>query len=972
MHDEHDGTPSTKQILQSEQRMKAAKWVRMGSLGALLIALILVLVVLFRFMGVAPAGAGSIKILLGLIAALLLLAIGLVVGPGGGLFRRTLGSLARERAFNRHMLDSVGMVSWEADPATLQFTYVSPLAERLLGFAREDWLVAGYVESQIHDRDRAQVVERLRYLVSHGIDGELEFRVRHRDGTTRWLRSVVMMQHDTRRRVVGIRGVLVDFTESRKTRKRLEESEHRFRKMANQAPTLIWLAEQDGNLQFVNDAWLQFTGVPDREALGKGWQSLVHPDDLERLLNAWQDSIRDRKPYDIRYLLKHRDSGYRWVYERGMALISGADEQIEFIGSAVDIDDMVKAESALRESQQRMRFHIERTPLAYIEVDIHRRIVAWNDSAARIFGYESSQAIGRDIVSLIVPGAVRGHVNPLIDQLLKEGRSNQSRNENIRADGKTIVCEWYNTPLVDSNDRVTGFASMADDITERVHAEQRIRESESRYRLLAENAADMISRHTISGRNTYVSPASSSMLGRDPADLMEMQPCDLVHPDDVAKVRDYHSKVLEGTAPPSLRFRLQHNDGRYRCVEMRPQLVPSEPLDNGESRDAEIVCITRDITPQVIAEEALRRSQSELRTITDALPVVIGRLDRDYRFTFVNAEGLKLYSRPIDRLLGVHLAETIPEHRYVYHEPYLKRAMSGVPVRYEYVNAVKGEPARFMDVMVIPDQRGNEIEGAFFLVTDVTEQRRAASQIERDARLKGLLLSELNHRLKNALASLITLIDLCRENYQSVEGFANAISRRVKAMTDVHSLLSARQYAPLELEMIVLTMVPPESPGRISIAGPPTMISASQASPLGFVIQELMSNSLKYGALASPDGKLSVAWGVVHEDPCAEPADFAAWDLSQPQQEAHKGGQAFVIIDWEERGFTMDLERVSPGLGTGLIHGFAKHELRGEMLFNYQVDGVKHRLIFRPTRDEISDPASSSINFTEQSQDAPI
>jgi PAS domain S-box-containing protein len=138
-----------------------------------------------------------------------------------------------------------------------------------------------------------------------------------------------------------------------------------------------------------------------------------------------------------------------------------------------------RAEEALRRSQQKLSLHVQQTPLAYIEWDADLTVLDWNPAAESIFGYSKSEALHRHAYEIIVPLEVQPHVTEIWQSVLDQTGGTRSTNENVTKDGRTIVCEWYNTPLVDDDGRVIGLASLVQDISQRVRAEQDLRQAKS-------------------------------------------------------------------------------------------------------------------------------------------------------------------------------------------------------------------------------------------------------------------------------------------------------------------------------------------------------------------------------------------------------------------------------------------------------------------------------------------------------------
>jgi len=149
-----------------------------------------------------------------------------------------------------------------------------------------------------------------------------------------------------------------------------------------------------------------------------------------------------------------------------------------------DVTERNRAEAAVRQSEQRLQLHVRKTPLAAIEMTSDCVISGWNPAAERIFGYSEAEAVGRHLHDLIVPPPLREEVEGIRLALISQDGGARSTNRNITKDGREIVCEWYNTPLIDDAGEVIGIASLAQDVTDRVRYEEGLEQA----RLAAEEA----------------------------------------------------------------------------------------------------------------------------------------------------------------------------------------------------------------------------------------------------------------------------------------------------------------------------------------------------------------------------------------------------------------------------------------------------------------------------------------------------
>ncbi len=137
--------------------------------------------------------------------------------------------------------------------------------------------------------------------------------------------------------------------------------------------------------------------------------------------------------------------------------------------------------------QEILQLQIDHMPLGCIINDQQMRVTDWNPAAEKIFGYTKEDALGKNPGELITPSTVRHSINDIFRQLTIGEKTVYSVNENFTKDGRTIICEWYNTPLKAADGKVIGMLSMAEDITERRHSEQELRQKDDLYRTLARN-----------------------------------------------------------------------------------------------------------------------------------------------------------------------------------------------------------------------------------------------------------------------------------------------------------------------------------------------------------------------------------------------------------------------------------------------------------------------------------------------------
>jgi PAS domain S-box-containing protein len=238
----------------------------------------------------------------------------------------------------------------------------------------------------------------------------------------------------------------------------------------------IFVKDLQGRYLMINSAGARLLGRTIEEVIGKDDAELFTPENGREIMAA------DRKVVDAGKTQTYEELGISAGVARTYLSTKGPHrdskgEIIGLLGICRDITDRKRAEEEFRQSQQKLRIHFEHTPLAVVEWDTQLRITEWSSSAERVFGYSRNEVLGRD-ASFLVPSALKEHIDKIGQEILNQKGGTRSTNDNLTKDGRTISCEWYNTPLVDESGQVLGVASLVQDVTERVALEERLRQSQ--------------------------------------------------------------------------------------------------------------------------------------------------------------------------------------------------------------------------------------------------------------------------------------------------------------------------------------------------------------------------------------------------------------------------------------------------------------------------------------------------------------
>src|SRR5690606_2947319 len=136
-------------------------------------------------------------------------------------------------------------------------------------------------------------------------------------------------------------GIVQDITEQVSARNKIEESEKRFRKVADSAPVLIWMSGTDKLSYYFNTAWLEFTGKTMEQEKDNGWIEGIHPDDLERCINMYTNSFDKQEEFYMEYRLRRHDGEYRWLSDNGVPRFTSDGIFEGYIGACMDIHENI-------------------------------------------------------------------------------------------------------------------------------------------------------------------------------------------------------------------------------------------------------------------------------------------------------------------------------------------------------------------------------------------------------------------------------------------------------------------------------------------------------------------------------------------------------------------------------------------------------------------------------------------------------
>ncbi len=398
------------------------------------------------------------------------------------------------------------------------------------------------------------------------------------------------------------------------------------------------LLYRDGQVIFVNPASLQLFGATsERELVGKSPFQLVHPRDhallRERILRL---QAGDPGGQRIELTILRLDGTPRLAEAHATPIEDADGPALEAV--VRDVTDQRRAGEALHESEERLRAHIDNSPLAVIEFDPQFTITRWSKGAERVFGWAASEILGRRIQEVRwVHEDDRESVERLSARLLR-GETGRTLhvNRNYRKDGSVVHCEWYSSALHDAHGRLISILSQVLDVTDRTRAEEELRESEERFRTLAANMAQLAWMADGNGSAFWFNERWLEFTGLTFDEARGSGWLKAQHPDHLGLAAEKMARCLLTGEPLDDTCQMRGRDGAYRWF-----LCRAVPIRDARGRLVRWFGTCTDVTEVREAQEALRAAD---RRKTEFLAVLSHEIRNDLAPI---ANGLRLLERTL-------------------------------------------------------------------------------------------------------------------------------------------------------------------------------------------------------------------------------------------------------------------------------------------------------------------------------------
>ncbi len=456
-----------------------------------------------------------------------------------------------------------------------------------------------------------------------------------------------------------------------------------------------------------------------------------------------------------------------------------------------------------------------------------------------------------------------------------------------------------------------GFANLLGVALERKRSNEAVRETSERYRLAAKATTDAIWDWDLAADRILWNEALTTHFGYTNTETAGTWWKDHIHPEDRERVITVIQAVIAGDQEHwSAEYRFLRASGSEAYIFDRGYVIR-----DGHGRAVRMIGAMLDLTERKRAEAALRESEEFTRRILESSTDCIKVLDADARLRFMSPGGMEVME--VDDFGAIEGCDwrdfwSGPDHEKA--QEAVRIALAGGNARFQgQTPTMKGRP-RWWDVAVtpIPGQEGS-VDKLLSVSRDITETKQAEEH-------QRLLIHELNHRVKNTLATVQSIASQTLRNAATLDEAQTAFEARLFALSRAHDVLTRENWEGASLRAIISEAIAPYSNARedrLHLRGPDVRLSPRMALALAMALQELSTNAAKYGALSNETGEIQISW---------------TQDSTQTPPHLH--------LRWEESGGPPVQAPKRRSFGTRLIERSLGLDLEGDVEIRFAPGGV--------------------------------
>ncbi|EKF84857.1 PAS domain S-box protein [Methanobacterium formicicum] len=644
-----------------------------------------------------------------------------------------------------------------------------------------------------------------------------------------------------------------------KSQTKLKTSEEMFRSVVESAIDGIITTNMLGEVVSVNESFQKMFQCSEEEVLGESVKKFI-PHRLRDKYDEQMDQFRKTGEHKLVGTFESvglRSNGQEFPFEISITNWEGDGE----VFTTSIIRDITYRQSA-EKTRAILSAIVESSAESIIGMDLKGNVLSWNNGAERTYGYNVKEVLGKSSSIIFPPGS--DELSSILKTISDGEKIDHYETKRVTKTGELIDVSLTVSPINDRSGNIIGLSSMARDVTREKAAEEALARSEAQLSMITDNMADIICQASKDGAYVYVSPSVKSVIGFKPQELIGKSMFDQVHPDDRSRVTSCMQNALTKHITQSVQYRCMKADGSYVWLDTK-----GTPISDKDGLTSGFVCNSRDITQQKNAEDALRDSEEKYRTLIESAKDPISLYDENGIFLMSNKAGAHSMGKEPADLLGRSLRDFFPPEIATKQIELIReviRTEDGLDVEMFVPYGKDQWFSTSLQPLYGPDNRIHSVQ---VISRDITDIKETQIKLEQALQDKEMLMKEIYHRVKNNLMVISSLLNLQSRYIKDEE--ARAIFKESQERAQSMAMIHERLYRSADLKHINFgdyirklandlfrTYVADPSRIKLELDVEDVMIDINIAIPLGLMVNELISNSIKHAFPGESNGKIRV------------------------------------------------------------------------------------------------------------------
>jgi hypothetical protein len=331
------------------------------------------------------------------------------------------------------------------------------------------------IVKRVHPEDRNFVLETVERASTSGGTIDYEYRLLFPDDRIKYVR-VLARPLETASDDLEFAGAVIDITEAKRAEEKIRLSERELRTLVEAIPAYVGTALPDGSVDFISQSWLDYTGFSKEQGMGWGWESVIHPEDVDRVVANWRTALAAGAPVEHELRCRRADGTYHWFLYRGLPLRDDEGNVVKWYGTVTNIDALKETESALRMREHELVSIIETIPSMLWSLWPTGEPAHLSKRFLEYFGAPFEEFVNRGWMSVIHPDD-REELARVFFRAIETGESFTSIHRTRRADGEYRWHHVMGEPLRDPHGKIVQWYGLSIDIDERKRAEDHLRDT---------------------------------------------------------------------------------------------------------------------------------------------------------------------------------------------------------------------------------------------------------------------------------------------------------------------------------------------------------------------------------------------------------------------------------------------------------------------------------------------------------------